>query len=60
MRAPASTSGAAKREKTLEESFWENYSPPAYIRNKYFWAASAVVASGMIYYSIVYRDCVPM
>ena len=40
-----------KREKTWDEEFWENYEPPKYLKNKYVWAATAVVVAGFwLYY----------
>lgn len=57
---PAGTDSAPKKPKTLEEEFWENYQPPSYARNKYVWAAAAILGSVAAWYSIQYKDCIPM
>lgn len=49
-----------KKEKSFEEDFWENYRPPSYTTNKYVWAAALAVGSIAAYYSVYYKDCVPM
>lgn len=63
LRQPARPSGAdsaPKKSKTLEEEFWENYQPPSYARNKYVWAAAAILGSAAAWYSIQYKDCIPL
>jgi hypothetical protein len=49
----------SKKEKNWEEEFWDNYTPPTYVQNKYVWVAAALLSAGMVYYSVLYRDCIP-
>lgn len=37
--------------KSLEEMWAENYTPPAWVENRYVWAAFAVICSGLAWYS---------
>jgi hypothetical protein len=46
-RAPA----GPPREKRWDESYWEEWEPPRYFENSYVWAASALVAAGLAWYS---------
>lgn len=50
---------APKTDKSWEDEFWENYSPPKYLKNKFVWVATALLAAGSIYYSLLFRDCIP-
>jgi hypothetical protein len=52
--------GKVVKEKSFEEDFWENYRPPSYTTNKYFWAAALSFGLIAAYYSVYYKDCVPM
>ena len=40
-----------RREPTWEERFMDEYTPPAWTKNRYVWAAWAVVSVGGVYYS---------
>jgi len=44
-----------ERPKTWDEEFWANYKPPVYLANKYVWAAAAIVALGLAWYSTMYQ-----
>lgn len=64
-RAPSRVGGGGggkvvKKEKSFEEDFWENYRPPSYATNKYVWAAALAVGLAAAYYSVYYKDCIPM
>ncbi|KAI7839933.1 hypothetical protein COHA_006327 [Chlorella ohadii] len=48
-----------KVEKTWDEEFWENYTGPRIMTNKYVWAAAAVVATlAAVYSSYVQRGLI--
>lgn len=57
---PVGADSTPPKPKTLEEEFWDNYQPPSYARNKYIWAAAAIIGSAAAWYSIQYKDCIPM
>eukprot|EP00892_Ulva_mutabilis_P003141 jgi/Ulvmu1/12828/UM098_0009.1 len=57
---PRGAESEPPRSKTLEEEFWENYQPPSYMRNKYVWAAALIIGAAAAWYSIQYKDCIPM
>ena len=40
-----------ERPKTWDEEFWENYEPPKYLKNRYVWAAGAILTLGLAWYS---------
>lgn len=40
-----------KRKKTWDEEFWDSYSPPKYLRNRYVVVASILVSLGLAWYS---------
>lgn len=42
-----------KAKKTFEDEYWENYEPPKYMRNKYFWVATSVLTVCAAWYSTV-------
>eukprot|EP00889_Picochlorum_renovo_P003089 jgi/Picre1/30119/NNA_005488.t1 len=44
-----------KRKKTWDEEFWDSYSPPKYLRNRYVIAASIIVSIGLAWYSSVMK-----
>lgn len=44
-----------KRKKTWDEEFWDSYSPPKYLRNRYVVAASIIVSIGLAWYSSVMK-----
>ena len=55
VRRPIPTAAMApKREKTLEERFWDDYKPPKWTQNRYVWVASGVLAGALTIYSIIY------
>ncbi|KAL4422960.1 hypothetical protein ABPG75_009157 [Micractinium tetrahymenae] len=41
----------SKVKKTWDEEFWENYRPPAYLTNRYVWAAATAAATVAAVYS---------
>jgi hypothetical protein len=57
--APSASVQEMQKEKSFEDKFWENYTPPSYVTNKYVWVAAAVVGSFLAYYSLIYKDCIP-
>eukprot|EP01025_Chloroclados_australasicus_P034894 TRINITY_DN35623_c0_g1_i1.p2 TRINITY_DN35623_c0_g1~~TRINITY_DN35623_c0_g1_i1.p2 ORF type:complete len:169 (+),score=2.72 TRINITY_DN35623_c0_g1_i1:31-537(+) len=52
-------SAGPKKPKSFEDEFWENYSPPKYLTNKYVWAAACIIGLIAAYYSYLYKDCIP-
>ena len=40
----------------MQDKFWENYMPPAYIRNRYFWWAAGFTMLIGLYMSIFQRQ----
>ena len=40
-----------ERPKTWDEEFWANYEPPKYLKNRYVWAAGAILTVGIAWYS---------
>ena len=53
-RAPVSRqrpAPARRVPKTWDEEFWESWSPPVYIKNRYVWAAATALAAGLAVYS---------
>lgn len=39
------------KPKTWDEEFWENYTPPTYLKNRYVWAAASIISLGLAWYS---------
>lgn len=39
------------KPKTWDEEFWENYTPPMYLKNRYVWAAASIICIGLAWYS---------
>lgn len=46
-----SRNGATQKPQTWDEEFWSNYRPPQYLKNRYVWAAAAILAAGLAWYS---------
>lgn len=40
-----------EKKQTWEDDFWNNYEPPKYIKNRYFWFALSVVTICAIFYT---------
>jgi tetratricopeptide (TPR) repeat protein len=40
-----------KKKKTWDEEFWDSYTPPGPLKNKYVWIASCIVGLGLAWYS---------
>lgn len=40
-----------KRKRSLEEQFWDNYTPPKWTQNRYVWWASGVLGVCLAIYS---------
>ena len=40
-----------KKKKTWDEEFWDSYSPPGGLKNRYVWIAGCIVGLGLAWYS---------
>lgn len=40
-----------KKKKTWDEEFWDSYSPPGPLKNRYVWIAASIVGLGLAWYS---------
>jgi tetratricopeptide (TPR) repeat protein len=40
-----------KKEKTWDEEFWDTYTPPGPLQNRYVWIAACIVGLGLAWYS---------
>lgn len=52
---PRPTGPRPQKPKKWDEEFWENYQPPQYLKNRYVWAAAAVLCAGLAAYSSGFR-----
>jgi hypothetical protein len=51
VRPPVPTAVMERKKKSLEEQFWEQYSPPKWTQNRYVWWASSILGIGLAIYS---------